>query len=75
MILISDRFSVLWQIGLDAIAQHRREEACCQTVIATKRANVTDVPDVPDNIPDLSLVYFNEINCDCLATELDNPIY
>jgi hypothetical protein len=55
-ILISDRFSVLWQIGVDAIAQHRREEACCQTVIATKRANVTDIP---DNIPDLSLVYFN----------------
>lgn len=46
MILISDRFSVLWQIGLDAIAQHRREEACCQTVIATKRANVTDVPEI-----------------------------
>jgi hypothetical protein len=55
----------------DAIAQHRREAVCYQTVIATKQGNVTDVP---DNIPDLILVYFNELNCDRLETELDNPI-
>ncbi|MCC5649443.1 hypothetical protein LC609_06225 [Nostoc sp. XA013] len=55
----------------DAIAQHRREAGCCQTVIATKRGNVTYLP---DNIPDLILVYFNELNCDRFETELDNPI-
>ncbi|WP_375510664.1 hypothetical protein [uncultured Nostoc sp.] len=48
-----------------------REAACCQTMIATKQGNVIDLP---DNIPDLRLVYLNELNCDRLETEPNNPI-
>ncbi|QFS44967.1 hypothetical protein [Nostoc sphaeroides] len=30
--------------------------------------------DLPDNIPDLRLVYLNELNCDRLQTQPNNPI-
>ncbi|WP_375503782.1 hypothetical protein [uncultured Nostoc sp.] len=63
-----DRFTVT--IGVDAIAQSRREGACDQAIIAIKQGNVIDLP---ENIPDFILAHLNKLNCDRSETEPDNP--